>query len=98
MNNQKISAEARRVILIEAAAVKDQARHIDAGFLAAVRLVASGASSGGKIMVTGVGKSGLVARKISATLSSVGVPSFFVNVTELVHGDLGMISPDDTVL
>lgn len=98
MIDKKIIAEARRVLLTEAAAVKEQTRHLGPGFLEAVKIIVACAEAGGKLMVTGVGKSGLIARKISATFSSVGVPSVFANITELVHGDLGMISSRDTVL
>ena len=52
----------------------------------------------GRVVVTGMGKSGLVARKISATLSSTGTPSFFLHPADAVHGDLGMLAPGDTVL
>jgi len=52
----------------------------------------------GKLIVTGVGKSGLIGSKIAATLASTGTPSFFIHPTEALHGDLGMITPDDSVL
>ncbi|MBR7118035.1 MAG: KpsF/GutQ family sugar-phosphate isomerase [Helicobacteraceae bacterium] len=52
----------------------------------------------GKVIVTGVGKSGLIGQKIAATLASTGTPSFFIHPTEAMHGDLGMISKDDIVL
>ncbi len=55
-------------------------------------------NSKGKLIVTGVGKSGLIGQKISATLSSTGTPSFFMHPTEAMHGDLGMIEPQDIVL
>ena len=54
--------------------------------------------SRGKLVVTGMGKSGLIGRKIAATLASTGTPSFFLHPGEAFHGDLGMISPEDTVL
>lgn len=54
--------------------------------------------SPGKVVVTGIGKTGLIGRKIAATLASTGTPAIFMNATEAVHGDLGMLSPDDIVL
>ena len=64
-------------------------------FVCAVELILH---SRGKLVVTGMGKSGLIGRKIAATLSSTGTPSFFLHPGEAFHGDLGMISPEDTVL
>ena len=52
----------------------------------------------GRVILTGIGKSGLVGRKIAATLNSTGTPSLFLHPTEAVHGDLGMVTPDDIVL
>ena len=63
--------------------------------LSAVELILH---SRGKLVVTGMGKSGLIGRKIAATLASTGTPSFFLHPGEAFHGDLGMISPEDTVL
>ncbi len=54
--------------------------------------------SPGKVVVTGIGKTGLIGRKIAATLASTGTPAIFMNATEAVHGDLGMLSPEDVVL
>ncbi|MCK9301308.1 MAG: SIS domain-containing protein, partial [Bacteroidales bacterium] len=54
--------------------------------------------SPGKVVVTGIGKTGLIGRKIAATLASTGTPAVFMNATEAVHGDLGMLSPEDIVL
>lgn len=55
-------------------------------------------ASRGKVIMTGVGKSGLIARKVAATLASTGTPSFFLHPTEAFHGDLGMISPEDIII
>lgn len=72
-----------------------QARHIDRDFLrAAERLV----SARGRVVVMGIGKSGLIGRKLAATLSSTGTPAFFVHPTEGAHGDVGMVRSGDTVL
>lgn len=62
---------------------------------AAVRLIRS---APGRLIVTGVGKSGHIARKLAATMSSTGTPSYFMHPTEATHGDLGMIDPEDVVL
>ncbi|MBL0250463.1 MAG: SIS domain-containing protein [Elusimicrobia bacterium] len=86
---------ARRTLAVEARAVAHQARHIDADFVrAAERLV----SARGRVVVMGIGKSGLIGRKLAATLSSTGTPAFFVHPTEGAHGDVGMVRAGDTVL
>jgi len=88
-------AAARRTLTVEARAVARQARHLDADFVrAAERLV----SAPGRVVVMGIGKSGLIGRKLAATLSSTGTPAFFVHPTEGMHGDVGMVSAGDTVL
>jgi arabinose-5-phosphate isomerase len=86
---------ARRVISLEARCVAAQARVIDQSFLKAVRLISR---CTGRVVVLGVGKSGLIGRKITATLASTGTPSTFVHPSEGMHGDLGMITPRDVVL
>jgi arabinose-5-phosphate isomerase len=88
-------ALAREVLEIEAAAVAALASRLDERFLAAVRLVLE---CRGRVVVTGVGKSGQVGRKIASTLASTGTPSFFVHPGEASHGDLGMITHDDVVV
>jgi arabinose-5-phosphate isomerase len=87
--------EARRVLLAEAAAIQDMADHLGENFNHALALMHS---AKGRVIVTGMGKSGHVARKIAATLASTGTPSFFVHPAEAAHGDLGMITHDDVVL
>lgn len=79
----------------EAQAVMDLIPHIDGDFDRAVQLILS---CKGKLIVTGVGKSGHIGAKIAATLSSTGTPSFFINPLDAFHGDLGVISADDVVL
>jgi len=86
---------ARRVLKIEAQAIQDVLARLDASFEKAVDLLFA---CKGRVVVTGMGKSGLVARKISATLSSTGTPSFFLHPAEAVHGDLGMIARGDAML
>lgn len=81
--------------MIEAEAVSRLAARLDGEFLKAARLIAA---CRGRIVVMGIGKSGLIGRKLAATLSSVGTPAFFVHPTEGMHGDLGMLSGKDLVL
>lgn len=86
---------ARRVLRIEADAVAALADRLDARFDRAVELLLE---CRGRVVLTGMGKSGLVARKIAATFSSTGTPAFFLHPAEAVHGDLGMLVPGDTVV
>ena len=79
----------------EAAAVLGLTAKLDEGFDQAVALMYD---CKGKIIVTGVGKSGHIGAKIAATLSSTGTPSFFINPLDVFHGDLGVMTPDDVVL
>jgi arabinose-5-phosphate isomerase len=83
------------VLRTEAAAVEGLIPQLDERFDRAVELLRS---CPGRVVCTGVGKSGLVLKKIAATLASTGTPSFFVHPAEAVHGDLGMIVPGDVVL
>ena len=86
---------ARQVLQIEAEALQDLANHLGPDFEPAVRCIAQ---TNGRLILTGVGKSGIIARKIAATFASTGTPSFFVHPTEALHGDLGMIVSGDTVI
>jgi arabinose-5-phosphate isomerase len=86
---------AKDVLLIEANELKHAANNIDDNIIKAVELVAN---IKGKLIVTGVGKSGLVGGKLAATFASTGTSSFFLHPTEAMHGDLGMIGKDDAVL
>ena len=86
---------AREVLEIEAAAVRGLLPQLDAAFDRAVELV-RGAS--GRVVCTGMGKSGLVMKKVAATLASTGTPAFFLHPAEAIHGDLGMIVAGDVVL
>ena len=86
---------ARKTIHTEALALKHLEQTLGDDFVCAVELILH---SRGKLVVTGMGKSGLIGRKIAATLASTGTPSFFLHPGEAFHGDLGMISPEDTVL
>ncbi len=86
---------ARRVLRIEAQALLDMQARLDGTFKRAVELLLA---CKGRVVVTGMGKSGLVGRKISATLSSTGTPSFFLHPAEALHGDLGMLARGDVLL
>ena len=86
---------ARRVLRIEAQSIQDVLARLDATFEKAVDILFA---CKGRVVVTGMGKSGLVSRKISATLSSTGTPSFFLHPAEAVHGDLGMLAKGDAML
>ncbi|WP_045758267.1 KpsF/GutQ family sugar-phosphate isomerase [Xanthomonas albilineans] len=88
-------ASGRRVVEIEQAALAAVGGRIGAAFAAACRLILA---SRGRVVATGMGKSGHVARKIAATLASTGTPAFFVHPGEAGHGDLGMITDADVVL
>ena len=88
-------AHAREVLRLEADAVRAQIDHLGAPFLAACDLLLA---TRGHIIVTGLGKSGHIGEKIAATLASTGTPTFFVHAAEAGHGDLGMITGDDTLL
>ncbi len=86
----------REVLLREAECVRSLADAVDNGnFAQAIRLILD---CPGRIIVSGVGKSAHVGRKIAATLASTGTPAFFVHAAEAAHGDLGMITPDDVVI
>ena len=86
---------ARRVLRIEGDAVHALAERIDEQFLAAVELVRK---RKGRVVVSGIGKSGHIARKIASTLSSTGTPAYFVHPAEASHGDLGMIESGDVFI
>ncbi|MDP9316010.1 MAG: SIS domain-containing protein [Chloroflexota bacterium] len=87
--------EGRRVIEHEAQALAALAGQLGEEFERAAQLISS---CSGRTIVTGVGKSGIVGRKIAASLASLGTPAFFVHAAEAVHGDLGMITSNDVVI
>lgn len=89
---------ARRILTQEAAAVAAAAESIGPEFHRAVELLEGCAGRGGTVLVTGLGKSGLIGAKIAATLTSLGIPSHFVHPTEAAHGDLGRFRRDDVCL
>jgi arabinose-5-phosphate isomerase len=87
--------KAKEVILEEAEALREMADRLDVNFDRAVDLILN---ARGRIMIAGIGKSGQVARKIAATLSSTGTPAFFIHPTEGIHGDVGMVLSGDVAI
>lgn len=88
-------ASARKVIRIESGAIADMEPRIDGDFSKTCRVILA---CQGRVVVSGMGKSGHIARKIAATLASTGTPAFFVHPGEASHGDIGMITREDVVL
>ena len=86
---------ASRVLRDEAAAVLSLVDQLDGGFEKAVQLIEQ---SKGRVVLTGMGKSGHIARKVAATMASTGTPAFFLHPAEGIHGDLGMVTADDVVI
>ena len=95
INGEAILASARRVIEVEMSGLQEVGDRIGQEFLEAVEILHS---CSGKIVVTGIGKSGHIARKLASTLASTGTPAFFVHPAEASHGDLGMISQRDAII
>ena len=87
--------QARRCLGIEARAIESLIARIDGEFDQAIEMILS---CKGRVVVTGIGKSGLIGRKVSATLASTGTPSFFLHPSEGLHGDVGMVTGEDIVL
>ncbi|MBW3670058.1 MAG: KpsF/GutQ family sugar-phosphate isomerase [Acidobacteria bacterium] len=87
--------EGRRVLEVEAAAISEVLKRLDGEFVRVVELIRA---SDGRVVTMGMGKSGLICKKISATLASTGTPSFFLHPAEAIHGDLGMVVAGDVVL
>lgn len=94
-NDEELLAAGRRVIGIEASALESLAGRLDGSFVRACRLVAD---ARGRVLVSGVGKSGYIARKIAATLTSTGTPAAFLHPVEALHGDLGIVGSHDVAL
>ncbi len=86
---------ARKVLEIEAHAIRSLRDRIGESFVEALELILA---SSGRVVVSGIGKSGHIARKIASTLASTGTPAFFVHAAEASHGDLGMIRPEDVFI
>jgi arabinose-5-phosphate isomerase len=94
-DSDTVLATAIRVLKSESEAVGDLARRLDASFPRAVEIAAA---CTGKIAVAGMGKSGIICKKIAATLSSTGSPAIFLHAADAMHGDLGLLGPHDVVL
>lgn len=86
---------AQRVLHIEASAITALASRLNGDFTRAIEIILA---SHGRVIVSGIGKSGHIARKIAATMASTGTPAYFVHAAEAVHGDLGMITRDDVLI
>ncbi|MGL4208135.1 MAG: KpsF/GutQ family sugar-phosphate isomerase [Candidatus Adiutrix sp.] len=95
LSSPKIIAAAQKTLEQEANSLIHMANHLDESFPQAVRLLLN---IKGRIAITGMGKSGHVAKKVAATFSSTGSPAYFIHPAEASHGDLGMISPKDAVI
>lgn len=95
IDEQKIIQRGLNVIEIEAAAIQGLAQKINQSFIKAARIILS---CKGRVVVTGMGKSGHIARKIAATMASTGTPTFFLHPAEASHGDLGMLTKQDVLL
>ena len=95
MTSEEIAQKAREVIRIESKAVKDLENRIDKQFEEAVEAIYN---SRGRVVLTGMGKSGLIGRKIVATLNSTGTAAFFMHPTDALHGDLGMVRKEDILI
>src|SRR5206468_10772945 len=90
-----LAERGRRVLALEAEAIRRVAERLGAPFVSAVQLLAA---AKGRVIVSGVGKSGLVARKIAATLTSTGTPATFLRPVDSLHGDLGIVGRDDAAI
>ena len=96
MKNNKFKKIAQEVILAEIKSLQKLRSSIDKNFNKVIEAIIS--CKKGKIILSGVGKSGIIAKKISSTLSSVGTPSFYVDASSCSHGDLGQISSNDVLI
>jgi arabinose-5-phosphate isomerase len=95
INKETILASAQRTILSESESIAKLATLLDDDFVKTVEVINS---SKGRLVVTGIGKSAIIAQKIVATLNSTGTPSLFLHASEAIHGDLGMVQPGDAVI
>jgi len=92
---KKIQSVAKKVLQDEAEAILSLKNYIDEGFEACVKAILM---SEGRLIITGIGKSAIIAQKIVATMNSTGTPSIFMHAADAIHGDLGMIQKDDIVV
>lgn len=95
ITTEDIIASAKKSILSQSESISKLVNYIDADFVKAVETIFN---SKGRLVVTGIGKSAIIAQKIVATLNSTGTPSLFLHASEAIHGDLGMVQPNDVVI
>ena len=95
IDKHAILASAKRTILSESESIAGLVNYLDDDFAASAEIILN---SKGRLVITGIGKSALIAAKIVATLNSTGTPSLFLHAAEAIHGDLGMVQPDDVVI
>src|SRR5215218_2932956 len=95
MRSSEIIERGRRVVRMEKEALAESEKRIDANFAKAVELLSR---STGRAIISGVGKSGLIGRKIAATLTSTGTPATFLHPSESLHGDLGIVGESDVAI
>jgi arabinose-5-phosphate isomerase len=95
VKSAELLKRAAEVLRVEADGILSMVDRLDESFVRAVELLRN---CRGKVVVTGVGKSGLICRKIAATLASTGTPAFFIHAGDSIHGDLGMVMKDDVIL
>jgi arabinose-5-phosphate isomerase len=95
IKKDNILASAKKTILSESESIAKLIQFLDDNFVNAVEIIYE---SKGRLVVTGIGKSAIIAQKIVATLNSTGTPSLFLHASEAIHGDLGMLQPSDVVI
>ncbi|KGO87469.1 D-arabinose 5-phosphate isomerase [Flavobacterium rivuli WB 3.3-2 = DSM 21788] len=95
INNEAILASAKKTILSESESIAALVQYLDDDFAKAAQIIYE---STGRLIITGIGKSALIAAKIVATLNSTGTPALFLHAAEAIHGDLGMVQPGDVVI
>jgi arabinose-5-phosphate isomerase len=95
ISKENILASAKKTILSESQSIAKLTDFIDANFLESVEIIYN---SKGRIIITGIGKSAIIAQKIVATLNSTGTPSIFLHASEAIHGDLGVLQKEDVVI
>ena len=93
--SRELTRRASRILSIEAEAIRGLRKSLDANFSRAIDILLQ---TKGKVILTGVGKSGLIGRKIAATFASTGTPAFFLHPAEGMHGDIGMVRKGDVVI
>ena len=94
-DNSTIIENAKRIIVEESQSINNLSKYLDESFAVVVKKILA---SKGRLVITGIGKSALIANKIVATMNSTGTPALFMHAAEAIHGDLGMIQKDDIVL